>query len=802
VSNTAAIAGTKITPAFGAQNISTTGTLTSGAATVTDLTASGTVDLGTDAIQTAEIQDGQITSAKILDATVATADLADNAVTTAKISDDNVTLPKIVNGGGDEFLTTDGAGNPQYETKAAILGGTAGNGLVWDGANSEIDANLDGVTLGLDGTDQIEVIDGGITSAKIADGTIATADIANDAIDATKIATDAVAADEIAAGAVGTAEIADGSVATIDLANDAVTTVKVADGSVTAAKVEGLASGELIIGVDGTAANNAKVTVSGDASLANTGALTISNDAVNSAKIADGTIATADIANDAIDAAKIATDAVAADEIAAGAVGTDEIADGSIADADVSNTAAIAGTKISPDFGAQNISTTGTLNTGAATVTDLTATGTVDLGTDAIQTAEIQDGQVTSAKIADNNVTLAKIVDGGANQVLTTDASGNPQYENKTIFQTADAGLNDIAALAVTDGNIIVGDGTNWVAESGATARTSLGLGTLATQDAGTVALTGGTIDGTAIGGTTAAAGSFTNLTATGTVDLGTDAIQTAEIQDSQVTSAKIADGTVATADIANDAVDATKIATNAVGTAEIADGSISDADVSNTAAIAGTKINPAFGAQNISTTGTLNTGAATVSGLTVTNLAGSADTYTGDGGINSLIITAGGVFQTSDRRYKENIVPLNSALEQISRVEGVKYNYKADDASQIHFGVIAQDIEKIFPNLVKTNDKGYKSVNYIELVPMLLEAIKEQQSTIDRLHKQLINGDRRVMQTEKALADQGEMLGMQKMLVSSLQQHILQLQQENLSMLKDLNDIKQHLGLDFKSQK
>lgn len=53
-------------------------------------------------------------------------------------------------------------------------------------------------------------------------------------------------------------------------------------------------------------------------------------------------------------------------------------------------------------------------------------------------------------------------------------------------FQPLDQGLTDIAGLAVTDGNFIVGNGTNWVAESGATARTSLGLGTAATQNTGT----------------------------------------------------------------------------------------------------------------------------------------------------------------------------------------------------------------------------------------------------------------------------------------------------------------------------
>lgn len=63
-------------------------------------------------------------------------------------------------------------------------------------------------------------------------------------------------------------------------------------------------------------------------------------------------------------------------------------------------------------------------------------------------------------------------------------------------YQGSDAGLTDIAGLAVTDGNIIVGDGANWVAESGSTARTSLGLGSIATQDANNVSITGGSITG------------------------------------------------------------------------------------------------------------------------------------------------------------------------------------------------------------------------------------------------------------------------------------------------------------------
>ena len=65
--------------------------------------------------------------------------------------------------------------------------------------------------------------------------------------------------------------------------------------------------------------------------------------------------------------------------------------------------------------------------------------------------------------------------------------------------QAYDAQLADVAGLAVTDGGFIVGDGSNFVLESGATARTSLGLGSMATQANDSVNIDGGTIDGITI---------------------------------------------------------------------------------------------------------------------------------------------------------------------------------------------------------------------------------------------------------------------------------------------------------------
>ena len=78
--------------------------------------------------------------------------------------------------------------------------------------------------------------------------------------------------------------------------------------------------------------------------------------------------------------------------------------------------------------------------------------------------------------------TLA-ISNGGTGATSDSDARTNLGVAIGSDVQAYDAGLEDIAGLAVTDGNFIVGNGTNWVAESGATARTSLGLGSVATAN-------------------------------------------------------------------------------------------------------------------------------------------------------------------------------------------------------------------------------------------------------------------------------------------------------------------------------
>ena len=99
--------------------------------------------------------------------------------------------------------------------------------------------------------------------------------------------------------------------------------------------------------------------------------------------------------------------------------------------------------------------------------------------------------------------------------------------------------------------------------------------------------------------------------------------------------------------------------------------------------------------------------------------------------------------FSTSDKRLKENIKPLDNALDKVLKINGVSFDWKPlteEEKKTIHgneghdVGVIAQEIEEVLPEVVTTRDSGYKAVKYEKIVPLLIEAIKEQQQQIEEL--------------------------------------------------------------------
>lgn len=106
----------------------------------------------------------------------------------------------------------------------------------------------------------------------------------------------------------------------------------------------------------------------------------------------------------------------------------------------------------------------------------------------------------------------------GSITLSAEDGSGNVNISvPRAGFAATDPQLTDLAGLTPSDSEFIVGDGSNFITESGATARTSLGLGSLATQDSTSLSVSGGAIDGTTVGATTASTGNFSTLSIAGT---------------------------------------------------------------------------------------------------------------------------------------------------------------------------------------------------------------------------------------------------------------------------------------------
>ncbi len=86
-----------------------------------------------------------------------------------------------------------------------------------------------------------------------------------------------------------------------------------------------------------------------------------------------------------------------------------------------------------------------------------------------------------------------------------------------------------------------------------------------------------------------------------------------------------------------------------------------------------------------------------------------------------------GSLIQTSDKRLKKDFLSLTHSLSSIYKLNGYHYKWIEEARSKdLQTGLIAQEVQKIFPELVQTDEKGFLSVNYIGLVPHLIEAVKE----------------------------------------------------------------------------
>jgi hypothetical protein len=115
---------------------------------------------------------------------------------------------------------------------------------------------------------------------------------------------------------------------------------------------------------------------------------------------------------------------------------------------------------------------------------------------------------------------------------------------------------------------------------------------------------------------------------------------------------------------------------------------------------------------------------------------------YTANGQPTTIFYGTGGLLvygtisELSDSTEKENIKPIQNVLSSIQHINAVSYNWKDKKVrgEEEQIGFLAQEIEQAYPQLVRTDEQGEKSVSYTHMVPVLLQAIKEQQVEIDAL--------------------------------------------------------------------
>lgn len=131
------------------------------------------------------------------------------------------------------------------------------------------------------------------------------------------------------------------------------------------------------------------------------------------------------------------------------------------------------------------------------------------------------------------------------------------------------------------------------------------------------------------------------------------------------------------------------------------------------------------------------------LNGIEKMRLTNNRVAFGGDVYATGTFTSATGFQNCSDFRFKKDFTPINSALANIGQIQAYTYYWKQDEFPAYGFnekrqiGFIAQDIEKIYPEVVSTDANGYKSVDYGKLTPVLLVAIQELNEKVTKLENE-----------------------------------------------------------------
>ena len=343
-------------------------------------------------------------------------------------------------------------------------------------ASNTLNVNLDDSSIGVNGSDQLEIKAGGIQNAMISDSTIGNSKLSNSSITVNagnglqgggatslgaSVSIAAQAADSSISVASGGIAVANGGITSAKMAANAIQTGTIQDAQVTLPKLEGLSSANLIVG---NASNRpAAVAISGDISLSNSGSVTISNGAVDNAKIADGSIQNGKLVNAAVTITGGDGVSVAAGDLALGGLKAINLA--------------LDGTSLVKSASGLKVADAGI--------------GTSQLADDACATAKIPDSAVTNGKLQNSSLSV-NAGDGlqttGASIALGGSATLSVKLDGSSLALDASNGLS-VAAAGIQSSMLASGS-----VNSAAIATNAVGAAELADDAVDSAALASGAV--------------------------------------------------------------------------------------------------------------------------------------------------------------------------------------------------------------------------------------------------------------------------------------------------------------------
>ncbi|MCA1620537.1 MAG: tail fiber domain-containing protein [Acidobacteria bacterium] len=111
---------------------------------------------------------------------------------------------------------------------------------------------------------------------------------------------------------------------------------------------------------------------------------------------------------------------------------------------------------------------------------------------------------------------------------------------------------------------------------------------------------------------------------------------------------------------------------------------------------------------------------------------------------VNGTVAGVGPYVNASDLRYKRDIRTIPGALSKVLSLRGVTYDWRREQFPALNFsagrqvGFVAQEVERVVPEAVVRDAEGFRSVAYSHLVPVVVEAVREQQAQVERQQEQL----------------------------------------------------------------